>query len=199
MSDADMKLPVLEVRVDSVSEFIVCWSRLYHDPLEALYTENIGHPLTPSRIDALFRWKNGGKISEKKADSIHKHYHTAPERLEEVGDHSSVTRLLESIGGGGVIWGIFMLHIWRPARYPIYDQHVHRAMRILQGNEVDELEGMPDQKKREHYIDDYMPFWKTHFSHEDHRTVDKALWAFGKAMKRPSGAGLNWFTMLAAE
>jgi hypothetical protein len=64
------------------------------------------------------------------------------------------------------------------ARYPIYDQHVHRAMRFIQTGARDEIPAA-DAQRINAYLDGYVPFHSL-FAALDPRQVDKALWAFGK-------------------
>lgn len=197
MSLGSLWTPVLESHQASIAEFIACWSRLYHDPLESIYTDNIGRPLSPKRIDALFKWKNGGKISSKKAQSIRSNYYGAPKRLNAVSDPEHFESLWKAIGGGGVVWGVFLLHIWKPIRFPIFDQHVYRAMRLMTGADPEELSELRDSVKVSRYTEDYLPFWNKLSQDRGGRVVDKALWAFGKAMKNPSGSDLNWFAAMS--
>jgi hypothetical protein len=97
--------------------------------------------------------------------------------LNELKDKSPLA-LLSHFSEGGPIFRIFWLHCWQPERFPIYDQHVHRAMRFIQAGVKEEIPDK-DNEKISAYIDQYMPFhaW---FDGMPQRSVDKALWAFGK-------------------
>ncbi|USN98072.1 MAG: hypothetical protein H6810_07735 [Phycisphaeraceae bacterium] len=196
MSDGSLWTPILVPSRGSIGAFIEFWEALYRYPLESIYAENIGKSLTPERIDALYTWKNGGKIAAKKAASIRAYYHDAPGRLDAIGDSATVEALWQAIGGGGVVWGIFMLHIWRPARFPIFDQHVYRAMHAMKQTGYKELDSLRESAKIARYRDEYLPFWAELASEGDARAVDKALWAFGKAIKSPSGSDLNWSALI---
>jgi hypothetical protein len=84
--------------------------------------------------------------------------------------------------GGGPIWNIFYLHCRVPERYPIYDQHAHRAMHFIQEHAICER----DLTTRpagvyESYRERYFPFVveireKTKC---DLRSIDRALYTFG--------------------
>ena len=159
-------------------EFVTFWGQRYADPREPLYEGNIGKPLTPESVMALFEWKNGGKLSAPKAASVHKHY------ISLIGAPlpSEIRGFLKSFGPskGGAIWPIFWLHCC-DRQFPIFDQHVYRAMKFIQRAELDELEGYPDDRKVDLYLDIYVPF------HNEiavpGRETDKALWTFGKFLK----------------
>jgi len=103
------------------------------------------------------------------------------ERLDELKQcqpNQSASDLLKQFADGGVIWTIFLLHCWQPVRFPIYDQHVHRAMVFIQTGAVEEIPPYGPRKINS-YVREYLPFHAT-FDGIDNRSVDKALWAFGK-------------------
>jgi hypothetical protein len=79
------------------------------------------------------------------------------------------------------IWRIFFLHIHQPERFPIFDQHVFRAMRYIQAGNGAELPIDPNERIRI-YTDEYLQFHEAFGVYQD-RSVDKALWAFGKFLK----------------
>jgi hypothetical protein len=67
-------------------------------------------------------------------------------------------------------------------RFPIYDQHVHRAMAFIQTGALEEIP-TDDAQKIASYIHRYLPFHATFAGigiQSVNRAVDKALWAFGK-------------------
>src|ERR1039457_6849694 len=55
---------------------------------------------------------------------------------------------------GRMIWRIFLLHIWQHTQYPIFDQHVYRAMIFMKTRTIKEL---PDDcaAKQQKYITEY--------------------------------------------
>ena len=95
---------------------------------------------------------------------------------------TSAETFLAQFATGGVIWRIFWLHCWQPDRFPIYDQHVHRAMMLIEDREPDDLAAKDDKRKIRLYLDRYLPFHRR-FAGSDQRSVDRALWAFGKFIK----------------
>lgn len=165
------------------SDFINFWSKQYSYENEHLYDDNIGKELTEERIWALFRWKNGTPLSEKKAATVRHNFINEKTEIPPKRDSFFLSTYLSK--PGGAIWRIFWLHCNYPQTYPIYDQHVHRAMAKLQ--EWREIE-IPNYNKDkvEMYIKQYLPFWDE-FSEFSPKKTDEALWAFGKFLK--SGYG----------
>lgn len=166
--------------VDNVEEFVEFWSARYRYDSDDLYDKNIGKPLTQKRVLDLFRWKNGLPLSAEKQASVTNNFVA---RLDVVGVKGTETAndLLKRFPTGGAIWRIFWLHCIDRTRFPIYDQHVHRAMRFIQGA-PGEIPANA-KKKLSTYQDDYMPFIRG-LQAKDQRNLDKALWAFGKFLSQ---------------
>ena len=162
--------------------FIRFWATQYSDPREALYTQNIGPPLTGDKIRSLFVWKNGGKLSERKRSSVERNYVS---RLDEaLGVTEDGPRaFLDRFPDGGAIWRIFFLHCCWPHRYPIYDMHVHRAMSFIESDGTkEELGQYNDTQKTEAYLSRYLPFHQSRFG-SPRAEVDRALWTFGRFIR----------------
>ena len=137
---------------------------------------NVSKELTDSRINDWFRWKNGTPLSEAKQESVNRNFLLRRGELIGLEDRSAEI-LLSKFSEGGAIWRIFWLHCWQPTRFPIYDQHVHRAMRFIQTGEPEEIPS-GDNRKIRAYLEEYLPFHAS-FAGLPQRAVDKALWAFG--------------------
>jgi hypothetical protein len=163
------------------TQFIEFWSLRYAYPGENLYNDNIGRELTEERILALFEWKNGTPLSSRKRTSVLSNFVERRTELERFQANQQAEDFLAHFSDGGAIWRIFWLHSWQPVRFPIYDQHVHRAMAFIETGEVEEIPPH-DPRKIDSYISRYLPFHAT-FNGIDGRSVDKALWAFGKFLK----------------
>ena len=73
-----------------------------------------------------------------------------------------------------MIWKIFALHILNPDEYPIFDQHVYRAMVYLKTGKI---EGIPKTSKEKQlkYIGEYLHFYNDEHEHYEDRNLDKAL------------------------
>lgn len=169
-------------------EFVEFWMRLYEYPNEHLYNDNIGQQLTKQSILALFEWKNGSRLSNRKDVSVRANFINRRRELEQLGPNKTTEKLLAHFPNGGVIFRIFWLHCWQPTRFPIYDQHVYRAMKFIQTGRVEKIP-KDNAPKIASYINEYMPFFATINARQARytdRDVDKALWAFGKFLKKES-------------
>lgn len=164
-----------------IEEFVNFWSQRYIYPEQQLYYENIGCELTEERIFNLFLWKNGVRLSERKRNSVQENFIKRRSQLEQFKINTSPREFLEVFREGGAIWRIFWLHCFRPDRFPIYDQHVHRAMAFIQNRVIEEIPQY-DPRKIDAYIDRYIPFYEK-FAMVGPRNLDKALWSFGKFIK----------------
>jgi hypothetical protein len=178
-----MPLIIYEARNlrDDRKRFVEFWSALYDfgQDDDEFYRQNVHKPLTEERIMEWFKWKNGmNRLAQQKLRSVQRNFVARRAELDTIPNDVSARALLDRFASGGVIWRIFWLHCWRPERFPIYDQHVHRAMRFIQDGVIQEIP-TTDRAKIETYLNDYLPF-HTQFNHLDFRSVDKALWAFGK-------------------
>jgi hypothetical protein len=179
-----------KVAPESVLEFVEFWSELYDYGNDEPYQRNINGPHTPEGLLELFRWKIGDRFFEAKKHilkrcfiSRRKDAQRLVRDLPRTGLREFAERfLVDHFKGGGAIWRIFWLHCW-DNRFPIYDQHVHRAMTYIEDKKPEELSGFLDKKKIRLYLDRYLPFFE-HFKGIDSRMVDRALWQFGKSLPR---------------
>lgn len=173
---------------DSLRQFVEFWAERYHDPHELLYTGNINGPHTADGLAALFRWKIGNKLFSNKLPLLKRCF---IDRLGEAGPllkglggqaHREIAcRFLNHFKDGGAIWRIFWLHCWDD-NFPIYDQHVHRAMTFIKDNgKKEELGKFNHSKKVQLYLDRYLSFFDEFPQMED-RKVNKAQWRFGKSL-----------------
>ena len=170
-------------------QFVEFWSLRYEYPEEHRYLNNVGQELTEQRILELYRWKNGTPLSNKKLESVHRNFVQRRGELEQLQPNLTVNDFLAHFADGGAIWRIFWLHCWQPNQFPIYDQHVHRAMAFI-CNGIREEIPQYSPRKIEAYINRYLPF-HARFAGLDGRAVDKALWAFGKFINEVSFPGVT--------
>lgn len=157
-----------------IDHFIDHWSSKYSYSDEYKYDNNVGKQLTEISLIELFEWKNGSIISKRKQKSIQENY-----PLSFSGDES--WRYLNHKNSGGAIWNIFYLHCLSPSKWPIYDQHTHRAMKYIKYGLISEI-SITNKQKYESYKKEYIPFIRS-FGQVDHRKLDKSLFAFGQFLK----------------
>lgn len=179
-----MKLITYTPTYAEPSEFVAFWSQQYHYSLEHLYDDGIKGPLTVGKIHALFEWKNGSRLSALKYRSVEQNYIARLPELKSFPKNTSPHDFLQHFSVGGAIWRIFWLHCWQPSLFPIYDQHVHRAMVFIQTGRLEEIP-TKDAEKIDQYLDEYLPFHRQ-FDGLDSRSVDQALWFYGKFLKGTS-------------
>ena len=166
------------------ADFVDFWAAQYSYADEHLYGDNIGQEMTEDRILELFKWKNGSNLSARKRDSVMRNYVENIERVNGFSEKIDPRCFLEQeFPDGGAIWRIFWLHCCRPDEFPIYDQHVHRAMVFIQTREIEEITSWPDPMKVSAYLDQYLRFHNQTFKGLDQRRADKALWAYGRFVK----------------
>ncbi len=173
---------------NSLNHFVEFWAERYYDPYELLYTKNIRGPHTPEGLLELFKWKIGNKLFASKRELLERSFISrrdeAQRLLRDLSKHefrAIASGFLDHFQDGGPIWRIFWLHCW-DARFPIYDQHVHRAMVYIEEKGLEELSRHSPEKRIQLYLDRYLPFFQ-HFRGMDGRNVDQALWRFGKSLK----------------
>lgn len=119
-------------------------------------------------------WKNLSEINDSIQTSIpNKFPLTEP----------PIVYILKSLNHFGFIWSIFVLHCFNPRLYPLYDQHVYRAFRYIvsKGHECPknaDKDWNSYLNYRQFFIQRLnelkIEFWR----------LDKALWAFGKSLKK---------------
>ena len=176
-----MKIKCLRSHQCSRTEFVQFWERFYSDYSEEFYQENIGQPLNKDRIVKWFEWKNGSRLSERKAKSIQRYFIPDQERVEHDATSDTLTTFLNE--PGGVVWRIFWLHLQHHSVFPIYDQHVYRAMAfMLDWPDAKREIQASNSEKIQVYLKEYRPFFSS-FDGCERRKVDRALWSFGRFLK----------------
>lgn len=171
---------LFKINCENEKEFLDHWETIYSDSeseniKETKYTMNIDKPLTTESLQLLYEWKNGGNISNRKKQSIIKNY-----PLVFIGDEKE--RYLNPDKPGGPIWNIFYIHILNPNKWPIFDQHVYRAMMYIRKQVIEEI---PTSKKSiiNAYLNIYIPFIEE-FDEPSYKRIDKALYSYGQFLKK---------------
>lgn len=183
----NLKLEIVKyVLAKTKSEFVVFWSKQYFYEREYLYDENIGKTsLDKGSVWKLFRWKNGTEeIAQMKKQSIKDTYLPQLKKLPSLKSLKDGDNYLVTLHGGP-IWDIFWLHCINPELFPIFDQHTYRSMAKISGLPLTEIPKARPQIIRS-YFDKYIPFTKQ-FTKVTRRDLDKALFAYGRFLKRGLG------------
>ncbi len=184
-----MEAPIIRFSWTRLEEFVNFWSPLYRDSREELYIDNIGRALKPERVESLYHWKCGDRFWERQRGDVKRNVIGRLDDLRQLDKACPPLDFLTHFEGVGPVWSIFLLPIWQPDTYPIYDQHTYRAMRFTQSSRIEEL---PNSRLiAQTYVNDYVPFFNEFPSMPDRR-VDKALFAFGRFLKSPLG---QWAVM----
>ncbi len=184
------KLVILRPEIADQNDFIQFWSSLYVDANEDYYSSNISKQLTPDKVKNLFYWKNSGVLSQAKMKSVESNFIARTSELTKLSEDTSAEDFLKQFQNGGAIWRIFWLHCWQPQRFPIYDVHVHRAMTYIENGTKEEIGNLSDNLKIQLYLDRYLSFIKQ-FDGCSIRSIDRALWTFGKFIKGWSIEGMS--------
>ena len=167
----------------TVQQFVECWKEYYNAYSDDTYFKHITNdPLDTKDIRELFNWKNGMALSYAKKKSIESKVLVKLDLINSLrrNKHLEFDQLNEHFNDVAAIWRIFIMHIINPAEFPIFDQHVFRAMRYLKTHRVEELKN-EDNVKIAIYKNEYLQFYNEFSSGiNDLRSCDKALWAFGK-------------------
>lgn len=163
-------------------DFINFWSQKYHYPLEEKYTTNIGEPFTKDRITNLFIWKNGRNLSFQKHISINNNYISYLENLPNLNNKNDGRDYFEQLNGG-IIWNFFWLHCLNRNLFPIFDQHTYRACKFITNNFIHEISELDNNNKSNFYFSNYIEFFEQFIDNENRR-VDKALFMYGKFLKK---------------
>lgn len=181
-----LNLEIVKYASASETEFIGFWSKLNFYELEHLYDENIQKiSLDEKAVWALFKWKNGTeKIAKMKRQSIKVAYLSQLKKIPSLKSVEAGKIYLTTLKGGP-IWNIFWLHCINPKLFPIFDQHTYRSMAKIRGMKAKEISHKRPEIIRS-YFEEYIPFTK-HFKKVSKRDLDKALFAYGRLLKRGLG------------
>ena len=78
------------------------------------------------------------------------------------------------------VWEIFLLHIIKPNKYPIYDQHIHRTFLFIHNEDWSNIQNTKNDKvKEKFYFERYLPFIEAQ-NIKDLKKLDEAFFAFGQ-------------------
>ena len=166
----------------SLQEFISFWSKLYVYDNAVLYERIHNKTLSEDDLKDLYKWKNGMKLSQAKEKSLNTKIISKLETVNNLRAASNfdLEYFLKEFKQVSVVWKVFLLHILKPNRFPIYDQHVHRAYRFINNQSSNDIRtSMKESLKLEFYFEEYYPFVRQS-QMTDLKKMDEAFFAFGQ-------------------
>ncbi len=178
-----LNLPTLtNNQSSSLQEFISFWSKLYVYDTPVLYERVHNNPLSVKDLKDLYKWKNGMKLSQAKEKSLN------TKIISKIGLINGLRsapvfdleHFLKEFKEVSVVWKVFLLHILKPNRFPIYDQHVHRAYRFINNQSSDRIKAsIKESEKFNFYFKEYYPF-VVQSKILNLKKMDEAFFAFGQ-------------------
>lgn len=148
-----MRYYILKKQEAATADFVEFWAEWYNDKYERTYRQCIGQPLTPESVRVLLAWKAMSITRKAIVAGEHpfvealigdlNHFRSIQLNTPEDADKFLTTELK----GKGMIWKIFTLHILNPDKYPIFDQHVYRAMVYLKTGVIKEIPKSNEEKR----------------------------------------------------
>jgi hypothetical protein len=191
MSDFPTSFVVLRTQPSKAAVFVDHWSKHYDYKTMNLYDGSISGRITAHRIRRLYTWKNGMKLSTRKARSLERKIVKKITVIQRLRKQFNEATFNEHFGKLTVVWRTFLLHIIDPDGFPIFDQHVYRAYRYLVGLEQVGVHRQP--KVTMTAYGQYMTFYEAMVrrSRRSPKLVDDALWSFGKFLSKYPGILLH--------
>ena len=194
---------ILEKKETKITDFINFWEKIYDNVNKNIkfrdndyYWNNIGIkgenliPLKQENIKPLFLWKNGKNLSKNKLNIVRK----VQENIKKLNDFRKISEIswkhfddfynnvaLECVKTTAPVFSLFIVHIAQPFKYPIIDQNVIRSFRYLSEGEKTEINPNNYLKIYKNFIEFFNEILI--LSKLSFRSVDKALWAFGRFLK----------------
>jgi|TARA_R100000501_G_C2616568_1_gene110088 hypothetical protein len=180
-----MNLPIIYKQSEnSLILFINTWANLYSFSSEAIYKTSISKKtLTKTDIQNLYVWKNGMPLSVLKQKSLDTKIKTKLSKINAFKNDAVIDIRLfrKEFKSLSTVWKIFLLHIINPNKYPIYDQHIHRAFLFIHNEDWSNISNtsINNKAKEEFYFNRYLPFIEKQ-NIQDIKKLDEAFFAFGQ-------------------
>ena len=166
-------------RADSKG-FVRFWSNQYWYGDDTPYEQDIGFELTEKRIQDLFEWKNGTPLSKLKQASLYRNFVERRAELDPLRKDEKPRGPLGRFRQRRRYLRISGFTAGSPGASPFTTSTC--IERWLSFKPVNAKIPAYDPQKIESYCRRYLPFHVT-FEGIESRSVDKALWAFGKFLK----------------
>ena len=168
---------------EDLTQFIHSWSRFYTYFNEAVYkTSIVKKSFNIKDVQELYEWKNGMRLSVLKQKSLDTKIKAKLDVINSFksSDCINIEEFKKEFKNLSAVWKIFLLHIIRPYKYPIYDQHIHRTFLFIHNEDWSNVKNTMSNKDKElFYFERYLPFIEaTKF--KDLKQLDEAFFAFGQ-------------------
>lgn len=179
-------------KATNINDFITLWSKLYTDTNEELYIDSISKKTySITDLQNLFVWKNGMKLSELKQKSVDTKIKDKIDKINYFKSSNTVDLIefREEFKNLSAVWKVFLLHIIKPNKYPIYDQHIHRAYLFIANQNWRNLSNdtISNKNKEKFYFETYLPFLESN-EIQNLKQLDEAFFAFGQFLKTRNNA-----------
>ncbi len=179
---------------NSFDDFIASWSKLYSYSNEDIYSNSISKKvLAVTDIQNLYVWKNGMKLSVLKQKSVDTKIKAKLSTINNFKSNKNINldEFRKEFKNLSTVWKIFLLHIIKPTKYPIYDQHIHRTFLFIHNEDWCNISNtsINNKAKERFYFDRYLPFIETN-NIKDLKKLDEAFFAFGQFLNTRNYATL---------
>lgn len=171
-------------KATDLNSFISAWSKLYSYSNEAIYNKSIvKETLNKTDIQNLYKWKNGMKLSVLKQKSLDTKITSKLSIINALKNDANldIEYFKNEFRNISAVWKIFLLHIIKPNKYPIYDQHIHRAFLFIHKENWSNISNtsINNKAKEQFYFERYLPFIESQ-NIKDLKKLDEAFFAFGQ-------------------
>lgn len=190
-----MMLPIINKAIaNDFESFIDSWSKLYSFSNEAIYKKAISkQALTKTDIQNLYEWKNGMKLSVLKQRSLDTKINSKLTTINKLknSDVLDIDVFKKEFKNLSAVWKIFLLHIIKPTKYPIYDQHIHRTFLFIHKEDWSNISNtsINNKAKEQFYFGRYLPFIESQ-NIKDIKQLYEAFFAFGQFLNTRNYASL---------
>ncbi len=178
----NLNLPILQNEQASLPQFINFWSKFYDYPKEGLYSNVDKAQFAENDLLELFEWKNGMPLSGAKLNSLNSKIIAKIDIINQLKKSQKIDleAFLQEFDDLSFVWKVFLLHIVKPQKYPIYDQNIHRCFNFIHALEHKKITNtISETNKEQFYFEKYLPFIET-LNGIPLRKIDRAFFAFGQ-------------------
>jgi hypothetical protein len=167
-------------------------SALFNDMSTNDFESVVRNRITIIDIQNLYKWKNGMKLSVLKQKSLDTKIKAKLTIINTFKKSETIDLEAFQIEFKNItaVWKIFLLHIIKPNKYPIYDQHIHRAFLFIHNEDWSKITNtMSVQAKEQFYFERYLQFVEAQ-NIKDLKRLDEAFFAFSQFLNTRNYATL---------